>query len=111
MRYVDASGKATDKDSPQRLVWYSVGCGYWTDDWDSLKSTGPGIPCCPVCGCVGCQVVADSFLGKAVDDFERSGNPGYRKFLEENKGRCMRGTGGFIATYRRSIGGESTAGT
>lgn len=61
-QYLTLDGKRTIAEDPNRGVWYSSNCYYWTDDWSKLVKMGPGIPCCPVCKSPGFQSVAYQFL-------------------------------------------------
>lgn len=87
-KYLTEDGKDTTADDPNRLIWYAIHCGYWTDDWGKLAKIGPGIPCCPVCKCVGCSVEFKlwEYSSKAHD---LSNNPGYHKFLMDNMAKCF----------------------
>lgn len=72
-------------------VWYGM-CGYWTDEWEKLKAAGETrIPCCPVCGAVGFQAEIEPWMQGAKD--MNAKQPGYLKFLNDNKNKCFRGIG------------------
>ena len=78
-------GEPTTADDGERGVWYSAGgtCGYWTDDWDKLKTAGM-IPCCPTCGAPGMQITFAKWIDGAKL-FEDEGNAWYRKFLRDSE--------------------------
>lgn len=98
VKTIDVNGKPVSADDPNRLLWYSAGCGYWTDDWDKLKRTGPGIPCCPRCKCVGMQIDAGKWE-KGAKEFDAN-DPGYEKFLNERKEKCLREFGGMMKCWK-----------
>lgn len=84
------TGEPTTADDPERGVWYAVnvGCSYWTDDWSKLNSRN-GIPCCPSCGCPGCQITAGKWFDGARK-YEEEGNPAYYAKLLRGKETCKR---------------------
>lgn len=53
MKYRRLDGFTTTADDPERSVWYSASCSWWTDEWDRLLRGPGGMPCCPHCGSVG----------------------------------------------------------
>jgi hypothetical protein len=84
--YLNTHGQPTTANDPQRMMWYSSQCSYWTDDWDNLKKFGPGIPCCPHCGCPGMQTMVLHWNNGASElDKEE---PGYISFLQDVKEKC-----------------------
>lgn len=85
--YRTLNGRPCTDSAPERGIWYSAGCTFWTDDWSALRSFGPGIPCCPDCGAPGMQTDAKDWEGGAAK-FEQQGNPGYVVFLTGYKGVC-----------------------
>jgi hypothetical protein len=90
-RYILEDGTETTTDDPRRLVWFSAGCGYWTDDWASLSKSFE-IPICPSCNSPGFMAVAEKWLQNAAD-FETIGHPGYVEWLKSAVGRCLKGRG------------------
>lgn len=87
--YRKANGTPTTKDDPERLMWYSARCTYWTDDWSQLLlAIGSRIPCCPNCGSVGYQGEMGPWLDSAEAYAEA--NPGYFQFLLEHKEVCKK---------------------
>ena len=100
--YITLRGEVTDQNDPERGLWYSSftdKCGYWTDDWTKLALVGPGIPVCPVCGCVGMQTTAGQW-DRDVSEFEANGHPHYRSYVASRKERCLeRASGGWKASY------------
>ena len=98
-KYVTSSGEKTTEDDPNRLIWYSAGCGYFTDNWHLLKSAN-GIPICPKCGCPGMQVEAEKW-DEGVFKYDK-GNPGYLAFCKNNKEKCMKQDGGFLKAFEKS---------
>ena len=105
-RYIKlGTGQKTDRDDPERGVWYAANqCGYWTDDWDLLDRIVPegkpldprtagwknGIPCCPYCKTPGMQVRYSEWMAKAVAADES--RPRYSEFLLLHKERCCNWT-------------------
>lgn len=85
-KYITTHGTPTTDNDPQRMMWYSSLCSYWTDDWLKLKTFGPGIPCCPRCGCPGMQSMMLHWDNGArqLD----SKQPGYYLFLQDVKEKC-----------------------
>lgn len=61
-KYQRLDGTVTTADDPERGVWYSVRCPFWTDEWDTLKLLGGTLPVCPHCESVGMQATAKNFL-------------------------------------------------
>ncbi len=92
--YITLEGKVTTAEDPQRGVWYSASadCRYWTDDWNKLGSIGPGIPCCPRCGCVGYQTTYKHWMDKA-SKYEKEDHPGYVAKMNSWKEHCARTLG------------------
>jgi hypothetical protein len=82
-----STGEATTADDPHRGLWYGM-CTYWTDNWNALSKTGPGIPCCPHCKGVGFQTTAAKWFDGAKA-YEDDNNAGYREFLAASKERCL----------------------
>lgn len=99
-KYLTEDGVPTTAADPDRAVWYAHGCGTWTDDWDHLKTVGPGIPVCPTCGAPGFLTPHHDWENGVLgyDD----GHPGYAAFVAANKGRCLRAAGGFAAAWEAS---------
>lgn len=64
-RFLCDSGETRSRD-PQRFVWYSAYCGYWTDNWNTLATVGSGIPCCPHCFCPGMQTTYEAWMAGAT---------------------------------------------
>ena len=91
-------GTPTTIDDPERGVWYAIGCGYWTDDWTKLKTFGPGIPCCPGCGCPGMQSEYRIWIDSA-QRFEASGNERYLEYVLQSKEQCGGRGFDFLAAY------------
>jgi hypothetical protein len=79
-------GEITTADDPERGVWYSLRCGYWTDDWSKLKAVGPGIPVCPVCRCPGMRMTAADWA-KGVADYAKD-HPEYEHEINLKRERC-----------------------
>lgn len=89
-RYQSEHG-VTTADDPDRMIWYSVGCGYWTDAWD-LVAAAPGVPRCPSCGAPGMQTTAADWDG-GVAAYDKE-HPGYAALIADAKEKCL-GRGGF----------------
>jgi hypothetical protein len=87
-KYIDAYGQPTAADNPNRMMWYSARCTFWCDDWSLLKSTGPGIPCCPQCGCPGMQTEYAKWE-RSAKRYDEQAAEGYLTFLQEVKNKCL----------------------
>lgn len=86
--YRDLQGRKTNATDPNRMVWSSARCTYYTDDWDKLKSFGPGIPCCPHCGSLGYESVYASWK-RSVERHDKEVREGFATFLQEMKEKCV----------------------
>ena len=88
-KFITLEGEETTAEDPQRGVWYAARpeCGYWTDDWSKLKKIGPGIPCCPVCSCVGMQITAGNWIN-GMESYQGIGNDRYVEFVNHAKEIC-----------------------
>jgi len=99
MRYCTLDGKQCESTDDERGVWYSVSCGYWTDQWNLLVSNP--IPSCPKCGCPGYQVIWKDWFGGAKK-YEET-NPGYSEFLLEVKEKCFRRGWNYSEAYQKWV--------
>lgn len=79
-------GAVTTADDPERGIWYSIRCGYWTDDWSKLKAVGPGIPVCPKCQSPGMQTTAKD-RAAGVEQWAKD-HPNYEHEINAKKERC-----------------------
>ena len=96
-RYLRIDGTTTNQDDPERHMWYSAGCGYWTDDWSKVVNR-PGIPTCPHCGCPGFSTTMNDWLQVPLE-FLKS-HPRYDEWLPESKEICGREIGkNFMEQY------------
>ncbi len=85
MKHLTATGQATIATDPNRLIWYSSNCSFWTDDWGQIAKVG-GIPCCPTCQAPGFQTTAQEWeFGISTYDKVK---PGYSVWLNGLKGCC-----------------------
>lgn len=94
-KYQSDKGLPTTADDPNRMVWHSLNCGFWTDEWDTLGSTSKGfggIPICPTCGYPGMMTTAKDW-NKGTELYDAA-KPGYKEFIDQTKGVCF-GRGGF----------------
>lgn len=103
MKTLDRYGNSVKPTDPNRMLWYSAGCGYWTDDWDRVtpkeNDQGFSIPRCPECHRPGFETEADKWeRGAAEHD---AAEPGYAAFLNANKEKCLRAEGGFLAAWAK----------
>lgn len=99
-RYVTTNGRTTTATDPQRAIWYGMPqCGFWTDDWDTLKKVGPGVPVCPSCGSPGMMTAAGAWDVGAKR--YNADHPGYAAFLDTVKGQCLKPEGGLMAAWER----------
>lgn len=106
MKYMTLQGRECGKRDPERGVWYSTLCGYWTDDWEKLgssrsgglltikapngevaKVTAPGFPVCPRCGAPGMQATYGEWI-EAAEKYESEGHPGYVEGLVSGRETC-----------------------
>lgn len=87
-KYIDAYGQPTGNSNPNRQMWYSVRCTFWTDDWGALKTVGPGIPVCPHCQSPGYQSDYTKW-DKSARRYDEQAAEGYHTFLQEVKGKCL----------------------
>lgn len=84
-RYLNEKGERTNESDPERLLWHSASCTYWTDDFDALNTEY--IPTCPKCGSPGYQVLAKKW-DEAVEHFERK-YPGYTALMVGLQEQCL----------------------
>jgi hypothetical protein len=84
MKTIDSYGKPIKSDDLDRIIWYSIKCTYWTDDWNKVAKVGPGIPCCPVCRSVGCQIPIVLW-----EEGIKKQKPGYSDLVAKAKENCM----------------------
>lgn len=70
------------------MVWYSskARCQYWTDDWSTLGSVGPGIPCCPHCKAVGYQMPKTQW--DAEVEHHAKSTQGYKELVAQQRNQC-----------------------
>lgn len=101
-QYRDLQGRKTNATDSKRMVWSSARCTYWTDDWDKLKSFGPGIPCCPHCGSPGYESVYSSWE-RSVKRFDSEVREGYASFLQEIKEKCVQTKDGKILSVKEAF--------
>jgi len=87
-RFIDAYGASTTEDDPNRFVWYSVNCTFWSDNISTLKTFSPGIPCCPKCGSPGYQTDAKQWE-KGIEKYDTEVRSGYKVFIYSIKERCL----------------------
>ena len=87
--YFTASGRATTADDPERLLFDSAHCTFWTDDWSKVKTHGTGIPGCPNCGCPGLQTEAKNWDAGVEGYIQESGHTHYKDFLDSIKSKCQ----------------------
>lgn len=99
-RYLLENGQDTTPDDPLRQVWYSAGCSYWTDDWNSLACTAGTIPACPNCLSVGYQAQASAFL-LAAKSIDRT-VPGYVRLIPLTRNRCLKVSPAFLLELFRA---------
>lgn len=92
MKFQTMDGDITNESDPKRAVWYSLMCGYWTDDWTKLAKVGSGIPCCPVCHCPGCYGTIEEWFD-GINEHDKN-YPGYHEFITGIKEKCLGRKGG-----------------
>ena len=102
MKIQHYNGSRTTAEDQTRVLWYGS-CGFWTDDWDLIKTTDGtdgGIPCCPTCGCPGFIITAKQwFVG--VEKFQADGHPRYREFIDSIKGKCFGRKADIVEQYQK----------
>lgn len=97
-------GMPTTADDPERGIWYSVKCSYWTDDWTKTKQhVHSPIPCCPVCLSPGFQTTAGAWE-KGVAETEIANHPRYGEFIAAQKEHCAPGGCDLIKRYKEFAG-------
>lgn len=74
-------------EAPDTRVVYSINCSWW-DSIDKCKINNAGLPGCPHCGSVLCEMPSEEVWWASVDRYEASGHPGYRKMIEWMRGKC-----------------------
>lgn len=85
------SGEATNQLDPKRRIWYSTGCGYWTDDWSKLCIEAHTPPACPHCGCFGFSTPMDLW-SQVPPEFLKC-YPRYDEWLLKSKEKCNKALG------------------
>jgi len=102
-KHLTLDGKTTTPTDPARGIWYGTGvCGYWTDDWTTLVTLGPGIPACPTCKAFGMQMTAGEWE-KGVAAARRDGeHHGYTAFVASHNRHCFKAEGGPHAAYEKA---------
>jgi hypothetical protein len=93
MKCHDVHGNKVSANNSNRMVWSSVRCTYWTDNWDNLKTIGAGIPVCPHCQSVGYESVYSSF-DRSAKRHDENVSEGYYTFLQEMKEKCVQSKDG-----------------
>lgn len=109
-RFQNRAGEAVDEDDPERELFYSACCTYWTDDWTKLGLHQGRIPYCPSCGSVGYQTNARAWFAGAAKH-EADGNPGYRASLNRTKEVCHGRAVTMAVLYQREKSGPRSDGT
>lgn len=74
-------------------VVYGMRCVWW-DGIENVGKTptderGISIPCCPHCGGVLMELPSPADWWRGVEAHEANGHPGYRAFIEWQKGKCF----------------------
>lgn len=88
-QYRDLQGRKTNATDPNRMVWSSARCTFWTDDWDKLRAyNSTGIPCCPHCGSPGYESIYQSWK-RSVERYDKEVREGFATFLQEMKEKCV----------------------
>jgi hypothetical protein len=85
-----SAASACAPTTSSRLIWYGIEtCRYWTDDFSKLALRGEyRIPCCPVCGRPGMQIVEEKWAASVKQ--HDALNPGYAAKLASEKEKCAR---------------------
>lgn len=117
-----SSSKGEWKKPKDTRIVYGANCVWW-DSIDKVGSTsnhprypedfqrGRGLPCCPHCGSVLFEVPSEEEWYREVELFEKcdkNGNPhpGYKKFIEWQRGKCFPSMASAAAKYKEETGIE-----
>jgi len=65
--YITKHGQFTGPEDPDRLVWFSSSCTYWTDDWSTLAAKGARF-ICPRCRAIGLRTTYEDWVRK-IEEF------------------------------------------
>jgi hypothetical protein len=91
----------------ERIV-YGATCVWW-DSIDKVgrkesadRVFGP-LPCCPFCGGVLFELDNEAQWFAQVDAYEAKGHPGYRKFIEWQRGKCFPTHAAAFAAYNAAM--------
>lgn len=91
MRHVLSDGRETSALDPNRATWFSIGCGYWTDDMDRLdRISGPGVLplcVCPVCGHSTFMIPFHAWEA-SLAEWDAT-HPGYAEWVQTYKEFCF----------------------
>lgn len=86
---LDSMGKLVEKNDDDRIIWFSIHCSYWTDDFSKLKLTFPnGIPVCPNCKSLGFQTKYKDWE-RSAKRYESNDHPRYWEFILSIKEKCV----------------------
>ena len=99
---------------------YVYGFCTWHDSIHKAGSTGPqkmmvngrqitsaGLPCCPMCGSMLCEVSDKKIWDEGVAEHEKM-HPGYAAYVKWTQGRCFPNLDAALAAYNRVHGFNKT---
>lgn len=111
-KYLDQRGKETVKENPNRGMWASATCTYWTDNFSKVFFVRRGnmdIPVCPECGSVG-AISSHATFEAMLLEMEKKGNIGWGTFVLALKETCQGKGKNLLAKYREKFGGSDDEG-
>jgi len=79
-------------DRKDTRIVYGVGCTWWDSIYKvghTPPMNGHRLPCCPHCGSVLMELPDEAAWWKGVDRYEADKEPGYRKLVEWQRGKCF----------------------
>lgn len=97
--------------SHDKRIAYGVGCTWWDSIYRVGKtpmSGGISLPCCPFCKSMLFEVPSEQSWFAGVDAHEKDGNPGYRKLIEWNRGKCFKNMADLKKAYEAEHEGNGS---
>ncbi len=95
-----------------RIIYGAARFCFWWDGIDKIgrRPSAPGthaLPCCPHCGGMLFEMPNEQAWFSGVDRYEAAGHPGYRAFVEWQRGRHFRSIDEAREMYERETGMSS----
>ncbi|MEW6256544.1 MAG: hypothetical protein AB1592_11355 [Pseudomonadota bacterium] len=96
------SGRFMNSPTEDTRVAFGVRCVWW----DGIANVGRrgNLPACPRCGGPLFEVPDEATWFGGVDQHEANGNPGYRAFIEWQRGKCFPSFLAARAAYETATG-------